>query len=417
VFADLAGYTALTEAHSDERAAEVAAAFCDELRALLATPLGPLRGGVRIGLARDHGAGFGSRARHVSGVAGGQNDSRRSIGLGLVTHRRPYSVPSVMADRKHIDFTYSLTDRIIRHSLGELADFSGAKYDGDFSLTLEQAQRRKHEYVAEQIRLSPGRRVLDLGCGWGSLLNYIRGRGGIGVGVTLSSAQLATCQRHGLDVHLHDAREVNRERFGAFDAVASLGAFEHFCSPEDYQGGRQEEIYRGLFARVANLLPGEGRFYLQTMVFGDKMIPAEQIDIEALRAVPPRDSDEWYIALLGRQFPGSWLPFGREQVIRCAKPHFSLVSSISGRLDYIETIRQWNERIGARTLRKTLLKLQLLPRWLASADFRLAFSTGVSSNKVCFERQLLDHYRLVFEKSAPAADSQPATESGIRAGD
>lgn len=54
-----------------------------------------------------------------------------------------------MADRRDADFTYSLTDRIIRLSLGELADFSGAKFDGDFSLRLEQAQRRKHDYVAE----------------------------------------------------------------------------------------------------------------------------------------------------------------------------------------------------------------------------------------------------------------------------
>jgi cyclopropane-fatty-acyl-phospholipid synthase len=303
-----------------------------------------------------------------------------------------------MADRRDIDFTYSLTDRVIRLSLGELADFSGAKYDGDFSLTLEQAQRRKHDYVAEQIGIGPGRRVLDLGCGWGPLLDYIRRREGTGVGVTLSSAQLAACHRHGLDVRLHDAREVSRESFGAFDAVASLGAFEHFCGPDDYEAGRQDEIYRSLFARVADLLPDSGRFYLQTMVFGRNMIPADQIDMEALRGVPPRDSDEWYVALLGRQFPGSWLPFGQEQVIGCAEPHFRLVSSVSGRLDYIETISQWNARIGARSLRKTLLKLRLLPRWLTSADFRLAFTSGVSANQVCFERELLDHYRLVFEK-------------------
>jgi cyclopropane-fatty-acyl-phospholipid synthase len=55
-----------------------------------------------------------------------------------------------------LDFTYSLTDRIVRLSLGELADFSGAKYDGDFSLSLEQAQGRKHEYVAEQIGIGAG---------------------------------------------------------------------------------------------------------------------------------------------------------------------------------------------------------------------------------------------------------------------
>src|SRR5947207_14956038 len=100
-----------------------------------------------------------------------------------------------MADRRDLDFTYSLTDRIVRLSLGELADFSGAKYDGDFSLSLEAAQRRKQEYVAEQIGLGPGRRRLDLGCGWGPLLDFGRRVGGVGVGVALSAAQVAACRR------------------------------------------------------------------------------------------------------------------------------------------------------------------------------------------------------------------------------
>jgi cyclopropane-fatty-acyl-phospholipid synthase len=299
-----------------------------------------------------------------------------------------------MADRDDLEFTYSLIDRIFRLSLGELADFSGAKYDGDFSLTLEEAQRRKHDYVAEQIGIAPGRRVLDLGCGWGPLLADIRRRGGDGVGVTLSSAQAAACRRHGLEVHIQDAREVTVESFGEFDAVASLGAFEHFCSPEEHRAGRQEEIYRGLFARIATLLPERGRFYLQTMVFGRNMIPIEEVDIRA-----PRDSDAWYVALMGRQFPGSFLPLGEEQIVACAQPHFRLVSSVSGRLDYIETIRQWRRRFAEPSLRKRLLKLRLLPRWLTSADFRLAFTSGVSANSVCFERELLDHHRIVFERS------------------
>ena len=114
-----------------------------------------------------------------------------------------------MASRADIEFTYTSIDRIFRMSLGELADFSGAKYDGDFSLTLEQAQRRKHEYIAEQIGLGPGQRMLDLGCGWGALLNFARDQGAEGVGVALSEAQVAACRRHGLDVHLRDARTVD----------------------------------------------------------------------------------------------------------------------------------------------------------------------------------------------------------------
>jgi cyclopropane-fatty-acyl-phospholipid synthase len=298
-----------------------------------------------------------------------------------------------MADRADLEFTYSLIDRIFRLSLGEMADFSCAKYDGDFSVTLEQAQARKHDYIAAQIGIDAGRRILDLGCGWGPLLADIRRRGAQGVGVTLSKAQGLSCQRHGLDVHLCDARQVTAETFGRFDAVASLGAFEHFCSPEDYRAGRQDHVYASLFQNIAGMLPPGGRLYLQTMVFGPRVIPIDEVSIDA-----PRDSDSWYLALMQKQFPGSFLPFGQEQIIQAAAPALRLVSSMSGRLDYIETIRQWRRRFAEPSMRKWLMKLQLVPRWLTSADFRLAFTSGVSANSVCFERELLEHYRMVFEK-------------------
>jgi cyclopropane-fatty-acyl-phospholipid synthase len=190
-----------------------------------------------------------------------------------------------------------------------------------------------------------------------------------------------------------DARAVGRDTFGGFDAVASLGAFEHFCSPEEYRAGRQDEIYRDFFARVASVLPGGGRLYLQTMVFGRHMIPIDTVSIQA-----PSDSDAWYLALLQHQFPGSFLPVGPEQVIRAAEPFFGIVESSNGRLDYIETIKQWRARFAKRSLRKTLIKAGLIPRYLTSREFRLAFTSGVSANSVCFERELLDHFRLVFEK-------------------
>jgi cyclopropane-fatty-acyl-phospholipid synthase len=298
-----------------------------------------------------------------------------------------------VADRRDLEFTYSLIDRLFRLSLGELADFSGAKYDGDFSLTLEQAQARKHDYVCEQVGIGPGRRVLDLGCGWGPMLDVVRRRGGTGVGVSLSSAQVESCRRHGLDARLLDARALEPDTFGPFDAVVSLGAFEHFCSPEEEAAGQQDAVYRDLFARAASVLPDHGRFYLQTMVFGRNMIPIDEVSIDA-----PRDSDAWYLALLGKQFPGSCLPFGEEQIVRNAAPDFRLVESSSGRLDYIETIAQWRKRFAEPSAQKTLLKLRLVPRWATSKDFRLAFTSGVSPNSVCFERELLDHHRMVFEK-------------------
>jgi cyclopropane-fatty-acyl-phospholipid synthase len=298
-----------------------------------------------------------------------------------------------VADRKDIDFSYTLTDRVIRLALGELADFSAAKYDGDVSLTLEQAQRRKHEYVAEQIGLAPGHRVIDLGCGWGPLLNFFRSRGATGLGVTLSSAQVESCQHHGLDVRLHDARTVTRDTFGSFDSAVSVGAFEHFASREDYDAGRHDDVYRNFFANVASVLPDRGRLYLQTMVFGRNMIPIEQVDRHA-----PRESDAWYLAMMQAAFPGSFLPFGSEHVERCADPHFRLVSKVSGRVDYIQTIHEWDKLTEAWNPRMALLKLRLIPKWLTSPEFRFAFTRGASSNLVCFERELMDHFRFVFEK-------------------
>src|SRR6202035_353789 len=99
-------------------------------------------------------------------------------------------------------------------------------------------------------------------------------------------------------------------------------------------------VYQSLFANAASVLPDRGRFYLQTMVFGRNMIDPALVSEHA-----PRDSDAFILFLLGCQFPGSWLPSGRDQLVRCAQPHFRLVESSSGRIDYIETIAQWNRRM------------------------------------------------------------------------
>jgi len=64
------------------------------------------------------------------------------------------------------------------------------------------------------------------------------------------------------------------------------------------------------------------------------MIPADQIDVDAVKASRQGTPTPGALARLGRQFPGSWLAFGQEQIVRCADPHFRLLASTSGRLDY-----------------------------------------------------------------------------------
>lgn len=299
-----------------------------------------------------------------------------------------------MADKKDLDFTYTTIDRIFRLSMGETGDFSGAMYDGDFSMTLEEAQRRKHEFIARHLNITPESRVLDMGCGWGPLVSYLTNVVGAEcIGLTLSDGQAAACRKNGLDVRIKNCLEVTPDDFGTFDAVASLGAFEHFCSIEKYLAGEQEDVYRGFFRTVHDLIPEGGRLFLQTMVFGPNMIDYDEMDIDA-----PKGSTPHVLALLERQFPGSWLPYGSEMVIDCAEPWFDLVTKSSGRLDYIETITQWEKRYRAFDLKKYAFFLSLLPKYITNANIRALLTT--SPNKICFEREVFDHFRMVFEKRA-----------------
>jgi cyclopropane-fatty-acyl-phospholipid synthase len=299
-----------------------------------------------------------------------------------------------MAGKEEMDYVYSLIDTIFRLSLGENGDFSGAMYNGDFSLSLEQAQEKKHRFIAENLRITKGTKVLDMGCGWGPLLHYLKGLGAKGIGLTLSTGQAESCRRSGLEVAIMDCRTITPRTFGQFDAVTSLGAFEHFCSVEEWQQGKQDAIYNGFFRTVADLLPAGGRLYLQTMVFGKNMIDYPEIDIHA-----ERDSTPYILANMRRQFPGSWLPKGDVQIEKNAAPYFRTVFKSSGRLDYIETITQWGRHYRSFNLKKYAFYLSLVPRWIGSRRLRERLSRDqLRSNILCFEREVLDHYRIVFEK-------------------
>ena len=300
-----------------------------------------------------------------------------------------------MAEKKDLDFTYTTIDKIFRLSIGETGDYSGAKYDGDFSMSLEEAQRAKHEFIADSLNIKKGSKVLDMACGWGPFSKYItQEREATSIGLTLSQGQAEACQKNGLNVLVKDCRYVKPEDFGMFDAITCIGGLEHFCSVEEWKEGKQEKIYSDFFQTLYNLLPSGGRFYMQTMTFSKNMIDYEDFDINAKKGSAPH-----VCALVVKEFPGSWLPYGPEMVIRNAEPHFKLISQSSGRLDYIETIGQWRKKFRKFNLKKYWLYLSLIPKYITDKEFRHQVAIfRISPNRVCFEQEIMDHYRLVFEK-------------------
>lgn len=300
-----------------------------------------------------------------------------------------------MADKSDLDFTYTTIDKIFRLSIGETADYSGAKYDGDFSMSLEEAQKEKHIFIADSLNIKKGSKVLDMACGWGPFSKYItREREAKSIGLTLSQGQAEACQKNGMNVLVKDCRYVKPDDFGMFDAITCIGGLEHFCSVEEWKEGKQEKIYRDFFQTLHNLLPSGGRFYMQTMTFSKNMIDFEDFDVHAKKGSPAHVS-----ALMIKEFPGSWLPYGPEMVIRNAEPFFKLISQSSGRLDYIETIGQWRKKFRKFNLKKYWLYLSLVPKYITDKEFRHQVAIfRISPNRVCFEQEIMDHFRLVFEK-------------------
>lgn len=296
---------------------------------------------------------------------------------------------------KEMDFTYTNLDRFIRYSLGENANFSNAFYNGDYTLSLEEAQVKKYRFVSEQLRITKESRVLDLGCGWGGWLNWLRNNVGCkAIGVNLSKGQVASCRKNGLEVYLKDARYITLQDFGMFDAITAFGSFEHVVSVDDYLQGKQDEIYHDYFRHVYNLLPKGGRFYIQSMVFSKNMIPYKDFNINA-----SKNSSEYILALLTKHNPDSWLPYGHEQIVKCAEPFFEPVFYNSGRLDYIKTNKEWTKLYYKFGFKKYLWYLSLLPKYFTDKEFRYQLDLlRIRPNRVCFEREIMDHARLVFEK-------------------
>jgi cyclopropane-fatty-acyl-phospholipid synthase len=173
-----------------------------------------------------------------------------------------------------------------------------------------------------------------------------------------------------------------------------MKSFEHVASVKDYQEGRQDAVYDDYFKHVAALIPSGSRFYMQSMVFSKRMVPFEEIDINA-----PKDSDSYIIALLRKHNPDSWLPYGHEHIIRAASPYIKDVFSSSGRLDYVKTTAEWTKLYYKFNLKKYLWFASLIPKDLTDREFRHQLALlRVRPNRVCFEREIMDHARLVFEK-------------------
>jgi cyclopropane-fatty-acyl-phospholipid synthase len=226
-----------------------------------------------------------------------------------------------VAVRHHYDVSndfYSLV-------LGPSMVYSCA-YFADEDDTLEAAQERKLDLICRKLALSPGDRLLDIGCGWGSLLLHAAAHYGVhAVGITLSEPQARLAQTRAREQVLEDRIEVRvadyRELTGrSFDKIASVGMYEHVGLSElDEYTRTVRELLRpgGLFlnhgiARLASVQPTSDTF-ISRYVFPDgELHPVTDLmlalqhaeleirDVESLREHYPITLRRWLANLSAR---------------------------------------------------------------------------------------------------------------------
>lgn len=158
-------------------------------------------------------------------------------------------------DARSLAAHYDLPNEFFELILGPSLTYTCAVFESDND-TLEQAQANKYELICRKLALAPGKRLLDLGCGWGGMvIHAAKHHGARALGVTLSKAQAEytrdRIREEGLqqlvEIRLQDFRDIDD---GPYDAVSAIGFFEHVGL------GRRS----GYIPRVFSLLSNGGRF-------------------------------------------------------------------------------------------------------------------------------------------------------------
>ena len=208
---------------------------------------------------------------------------------------------------------YDIGNDLYRAVLGKEMVYSCAYWQAG-AKTLEEAQTDKLELVCRKVGLQSGMRVLDIGCGWGSFCRYAAEHYDVEVvGITVSKEQVQFAREHFTDLPVEIRLQDYRTYDGVFDAVVSIGMFEH-VGPKNYR----------IFMEMAqDSLRPDGTFLLHT-------IGANQTD---------RPLQSWHTKHI---FPNGFIPSIR-QIGKAVEGRFVVEDLHNFGPDYALTLMAWYE--------------------------------------------------------------------------
>ena len=224
----------------------------------------------------------------------------------------------IKKSKMNVSHHYDLSDNLYDLFLDPKRQYSCAYFKNEND-TLEVAQNNKIQHIIKKLNIQPNQKVLDIGCGWGSLAIDIAKSVNCEVtGITLSKNQLDYCIKKAKELNLEnqltfklvDYRELNEK----FDRIVSVGMFEHV--------GRK--FYKKFFRQLEKLLKSDGISIIHTIGSVN----------------PPREPHPWITKYI---FPGGYTPSLSEVTTPIEKAGL-IVSDIEVlKLHYSHTLRHWKE--------------------------------------------------------------------------
>lgn len=279
-----------------------------------------------------------------------------------------YPSDSKTNQRKEVSSHYDIGNDFYKLWLDSSLSYSCAYFDSD-TLSLEEAQESKMKHILSKLYLSPGMSLLDIGCGWGSLLIKAAKEYGVrGVGITLSTEQYEAFKEKikkekltdKVQVELLDYRDLPKKDW-QFDRVVSVGMIEHV--------GRKN--YPLFLSCVNSVLKKDGLFLLHF--------------ISALKEYPGNAWIKKYI------FPGGVIPSLREIVSYCSDNDFYTIDIESLRRHYNKTLLKWDANFNDH-------RTEIVEKM--GEEFTRMWDLYLCSCAAAFSNGIVDLHQLLLTKGA-----------------
>ncbi|MBT5047915.1 MAG: class I SAM-dependent methyltransferase [Rhodospirillaceae bacterium] len=264
--------------------------------------------------------------------------------------------------QQNVAHHYDLGNDFYRLFLDEGMQYSCAYFQNSDD-TLEQAQRNKLRLLAAKLQLTPGLRILDIGCGWGELALYLASMSDVEVvGVTLSKEQHAIATRRAESAGMADRVRFELKDYraveGRFDRIVSVGMFEHVGVHH----------YGEFFGKINALMDDDGIALIHSIG----------------HMSPPGTASPWMRKYI---FPGAYSP-ALSEVFHVVEQNSLWVTDLEFlRLHYAETLAHWVKRFEANRAEIEALYDEKFARmwefYLVSAE--MMFRTG---SQLVFHMQL-----------------------------